>query len=96
MPDRDELSFPYFLQGGGEMGALIRRFDWTRTALGPVESWNGSLKTMVGVILHSDFPMFLWWGDEMIQFYNDAYRPSLGEKWKASTRFRSSCARLLA
>jgi len=82
MPDRDELSFPYFLQGGGEMGALIRRFGWTHTPLGPVESWKGSLKTMVGVNLHSDFPMFLWWGDEMIQFYNDAYRPSLGENGK--------------
>ena len=23
--------------------------------------------------------MFLWWGPELIQFYNDAYRPSLGE-----------------
>ena len=22
--------------------------------------------------------MFLWWGDDLIQFYNDAYRPSIG------------------
>jgi hypothetical protein len=26
--------------------------------------------------------MFLWWGEELIQFYNDAYRPSLGNKGK--------------
>lgn len=26
--------------------------------------------------------MFLWWGDDMIQFYNDAYRPSLGDNGK--------------
>lgn len=26
--------------------------------------------------------MFLWWGDELIQFYNDAYRPSLGSNGK--------------
>jgi len=82
MPDRDEQSFPYFLRGGGEMGALIRAFDWSRTALGPAETWNESLKTIVSVILNSNFPMFLWWGDEMIQFYNDAYRPSLGENGK--------------
>ena len=82
MLEPKELSCPYFLRGGGEMGALIRGFDWAGTPLGPVEDWSESLKTMVGVILHSDFPMFLWWGDEMIQFYNDAYRPSLGENGK--------------
>lgn len=26
--------------------------------------------------------MFIWWGDELIQFYNDAYRPSLGNNGK--------------
>lgn len=26
--------------------------------------------------------MFLWWGEELIQFYNDAYRPSLGNNGK--------------
>jgi light-regulated signal transduction histidine kinase (bacteriophytochrome) len=26
--------------------------------------------------------MFLWWGDDLFQFYNDAYRPSLGEEGK--------------
>jgi PAS domain S-box-containing protein len=26
--------------------------------------------------------MLLWWGDDMIQFYNDAYRPSLGKDGK--------------
>jgi len=26
--------------------------------------------------------MFLWWGDDLIQFYNDAYRPSLGNEGK--------------
>ena len=27
-----------WLAGGGEMGALIRSFDWSRTAIGPIES----------------------------------------------------------
>ena len=71
-----------FLEGGGEMGRLTRAFDWSRTAVGPVENWPQSLRTTVGTVLHSDFPMFLWWGDEMIQFYNDAYRPSLGDEGK--------------
>jgi PAS domain S-box-containing protein len=72
----------HFLEGGGEMGALTRAFDWSTVGLGTPDNWPQTLKTTVGIILHSDFPMFLWWGDDMIQFYNDAYRPSLGENGK--------------
>ena len=71
-----------FLKDGGEMGHLIRTYDWSKTSIGNFEQWPPSLKTTLGIILHSDFPMFLWWGEEMIQFYNDAYRPSLGNNGK--------------
>lgn len=71
-----------FLEAGGEMGRLIRSFNWSQTSVGPVESWPHSLRTTVGIILRTDFPMFLWWGEEMIQFYNDAYRPSMGNEGK--------------
>ena len=30
------------------------------------------------MVLASRNPMFLWWGPELIQIYNDAYRPSFG------------------
>jgi signal transduction histidine kinase/ActR/RegA family two-component response regulator len=69
---------PAFLAGGGEAGALVRAFDWASTPLGPIERWSASLKTTVGTLLHSRHPMFLWWGPELIQFYNDAYAPSFG------------------
>lgn len=71
-----------FLEGGGELGDLVRNYDWSKTSVGTVDQWPQSLRTTVGIILHSGFPMFLWWGDEMLQFYNDAYRPSLGEDGK--------------
>ncbi|HEY6880389.1 MAG TPA: PAS domain-containing protein [Polyangiales bacterium] len=29
-------------------------------------------------MLNSRHPMFLWWGPELIQFYNDSYTPSFG------------------
>ena len=67
-----------FLPGGGEMATLTRNFDWAQTSLGDPVQWPQSLKTMVGVLLSSRFPMFLFWGTDHIQFYNDAYRPSLG------------------
>src|ERR1700683_2966444 len=48
--------------GGGEMGRLVRPMDWSKTKLGPIECWPSSLKTMLGVMLGSRFPMLLWWG----------------------------------
>jgi len=65
--------------GDSEMAQRCREFDWSQTALGPVESWSHSLRTIVSTLLMSRNPMFLWWGPELIQIYNDAYRPSFGE-----------------
>jgi len=65
--------------GPGEMRALCRAFDWSSTPLGPVRDWTLSLRTTVATLLASRHPMFLFWGPELVQFYNDAYRPSLAE-----------------
>ena len=81
---RESTAHPY-LEGGGEMGALTRAYDWSKTPIGSFDNWPQSLRTTVSIILRSDFPMFLWWGNEMIQFYNDAYRPSLGDEGKHPT-----------
>ena len=72
------MSVPSFLAGGGVAGDLIRSIDWSRTPVGPIDGWSGSLKTTVGTLLHSRHPMFLWWGPDLVQFYNDAYLPSFG------------------
>ena len=74
-----------FLRDGGELGELTRNFDWSQTPVGNPDKWPQSLLTTVGNLLHSQFPMFLWWGPEMIQFYNDAYRPSMGNEGKHPT-----------
>jgi PAS domain S-box-containing protein len=63
--------------GEGEMAGLIRGFDWSNSPLGPVATWSDTLVTTVNLILASKHPMFLWWGPDLIQFYNDGYRPSL-------------------
>lgn len=70
--------------GGGEMGALMCSLDWSKTRLGPVERWPRSLRTMLGVVLGSRFPMLLWWGPDLLHLYNDAYRPILRDKHPAS------------
>src|SRR5450755_2745253 len=63
--------------GVGEMAEIIREFDWSSNLLGPIESWSDTLVTTVNLVLASRHPMFLWWGPELIQFYNDGYRPSI-------------------
>ena len=68
------------LVGGGEMGSLIRSFDWSKTPIGPVEKWSPSLRMMVSFLLANRFPLLLWWGSRYISIYNDAYRPILGTK----------------
>lgn len=60
------------------MAELTRNYDWSKTALGNPDKWPISLLTAVSIVLNSRFPMFIWWGPQLIQFYNDAYRPSLG------------------
>jgi PAS domain S-box-containing protein len=74
----NRLNSADFLAGGGEMGALTRAFDWSTTPLGAPESWPQSLRTAVRILLNTNHPMFIWWGAELIQFYNDAYRQTMG------------------
>ena len=71
---------PAFLAGGGEMGAAIRNFDWGATPLGPPDGWPRTLKTCLSILLASRQPMWVWWGPELINFYNDPYLSIIGGK----------------
>ena len=69
--------------GGGEMGKRMRAYDWAGSSLGDVQHWPQSLKTCVRIILTSRQPMFVWWGKELINLYNDAYIAIAGGKHPA-------------
>ena len=73
---------PIFLNGAGEMRTLMRGYNWASSTLGLPSQWSQSLRAIVGILLNSKFPMFLFWGKDLICFYNDAYRPSLGNQGK--------------
>ena len=77
-PPTDPSTSPRFIYASGEMADLTRRLDWSATPVGPVEDWPETLLVTVNTLLASRQPMFLWWGSDLTQFYNDAYRPSLG------------------
>ncbi|HEY9627829.1 MAG TPA: response regulator [Coleofasciculaceae cyanobacterium] len=69
--------------GKSEMAQRMRSHDWSKTSLGPVETWPQSLKTALRIMLTSSQPMWVWWGKELLNFYNDPYRSILGGKHPA-------------
>ena len=77
MDEAKQASFD-FLSHGGEMGALVRSTNWAESTLGPTEAWPPLLKSIVRLMLSSSHPMFLWWGPDLIQLYNDAYSRTMG------------------
>jgi signal transduction histidine kinase/PAS domain-containing protein len=66
--------------GAGEMRARCRALDWSATALGPVERWPASLRIIASTVLATGFPSVVRWGPDLLQVYNDAYIPFLGDK----------------
>jgi PAS domain S-box-containing protein len=73
--DSDGLDF---LQGGGDLGRLTRAKDWAATPIGAPAGWPQSLKVTIRLMLEARFPMVIWWGRELVQFYNDAFRDRIG------------------
>ena len=66
------------IHASGQMAELVRNFDWAQTPVGPIEDWPELLLNTVNTLLGARQPMFLWWGRDLIQFYNDAYCPCIG------------------
>ena len=86
----EHASSTTFLDGGGELGGLMRAFDWAATPLGPPAAWPRSLKTAVRIMLTSRQPFWLGWGPELTYLYNDAYKSIIGGKhpWALGRPFR--------
>ena len=66
------------------MAERLRAHNWTSSPLGPPDHWPSSLRTTVELMLGSDFPMFLAWGDDLVMLYNDGYVPMLADKHPAA------------
>lgn len=69
-----------FLSGGGNLGQLIREFDWIATPLGAPHTWPQNLRTALRIMLTSRQPIWIGWGRELIYFYNDPYKSIIGGK----------------
>ncbi|MET8907384.1 SpoIIE family protein phosphatase [Micromonospora sp. NPDC004551] len=68
---------------GGEMGERLRGFDWSATPLGAPHGWPLALSHAISTMLSSQAQIVLFWGPDHLAFYNDAYRPTIGDKHPA-------------
>jgi PAS domain S-box-containing protein len=82
-PRDEEEAVQKLFTGPGEMRALMRSIDWSTTRLGPVITWPPMLQMMVRALLATRFPMSIFWGENYIELYNDAYIPILSSKHPA-------------
>jgi signal transduction histidine kinase len=78
--DPADSLFELLWDGGGEMGNRIRRYDWSKTSLGPIEQWSQAFKTALRLCMASRLPAGIYWGPEHIFLYNDAHCANLGHK----------------
>lgn len=62
----------YFIKSGSRSAQIVLQTRWENTSLGDVTTWPTPLKTILSLIFHSTQPMIVWWGDDAIQFCNDA------------------------
>lgn len=69
-----------FLAAEGQMGELIRSFDWAQTPLGPISQWPDCLSSALHLMLPAQAQIVMFWGPQFIAFYNDTYAPTIGDK----------------
>ncbi|KAI4104916.1 MAG: hypothetical protein L6R37_003040 [Teloschistes peruensis] len=62
---------------------FARSVDWSATKLGPIENWSAELRSMCNLIMASPHPAAMWWGDDMVAIYNEAYILLAGQKHPA-------------
>lgn len=59
---------------------FARSIDWASGPLGPIEDWSPELRCMCNLIMASPHPAAMYWGEDLIAIYNEAYILLAGQK----------------
>jgi GAF domain-containing protein/DNA-binding CsgD family transcriptional regulator/DNA-binding Lrp family transcriptional regulator len=70
---------PSFLSDS-EMAERIRDFEWAETSLGPIDEWPPAFRTAVDIMLGANEAIGIYWGDDLVLLYNDAWQELIGDK----------------
>ncbi|KAF1831606.1 hypothetical protein BDW02DRAFT_600665 [Decorospora gaudefroyi] len=62
---------------------FARSVDWASTPLGPIEYWSNDLRAMCNLIMASPHPAAMYWGEDLVAIYNEAYIGLAGQKHPA-------------
>jgi PAS domain S-box-containing protein len=80
-PDRHRTNNPEgLIRSQNRMAELIRAHDWSATPLGRIEDWSEALLLSANLMLSCAFPSLVFWGEELVQLYNDTFIPLLAER----------------
>ncbi|RIB28185.1 hypothetical protein C2G38_2239667 [Gigaspora rosea] len=66
-----------------ENSNLLERFyncDWSSTSLGPIDSWEPQIKSILDLCFKSGFPTYVYMGQDWITIYNEASLPVMKSK----------------
>ncbi|KAG8624677.1 hypothetical protein KVT40_007744 [Elsinoe batatas] len=84
MPVEEEPSFDWtripVTDSMPEHIRFARSVDWASTSLGPIELWSPDLRQMCNLIMGSPHPAAMYWGEDFIAIYNEAYVALAGQK----------------
>ena len=75
-----ERSLSNIFVTAGQMGERIRDYIWSDSLLGPMSNWPQSLQSALSICLNSNFPIAIYWGQDLVLLYNDAWSPIPGNK----------------
>ncbi|KAH9212303.1 hypothetical protein DL95DRAFT_304405, partial [Leptodontidium sp. 2 PMI_412] len=59
---------------------LFLEFDWLSTELGSIDAWSTTLRRMVTFLMSDMRPAAMFWGENRITMYNEAYARTTGQK----------------
>ncbi|NVB84808.1 MAG: response regulator [Kofleriaceae bacterium] len=68
------------LAGNSLAAELVRASTWSTHSLGPIESWPATLRAALTACFAARSPMQVWWGEQLVVFYNDACIAGLAER----------------
>ncbi|EIW68283.1 hypothetical protein TREMEDRAFT_69291 [Tremella mesenterica DSM 1558] len=60
-----------------DVNVLLETTDWSKTPLGPRDTWPQSLKTIVAMVMQYPHQCCVWWGPDLTLIYNTPYAETM-------------------
>ncbi|KAL2758515.1 hypothetical protein ACRALDRAFT_1061694 [Sodiomyces alcalophilus JCM 7366] len=75
-----EFKLPELMPEQNTFLDVVESVNWSETSLGPMDSWSPYLKQTYSQILCNSQPSAIYWGEEFVTIYNEAFSELLGSR----------------